>query len=646
MAKNACYHTTHEPNHAYSTKSYRLQFGVLSDTHFMPTQSQPMPAVERAYNLAARYLLPLGIILLLAGLPLLPDRSVYHKLYYGLICLPALFMAITKPSMVRSLLREPIFIAFMAFTSWIWLSIGWTDAGESWTSLAKWPLYVIMLFVAFTLLQRYDSSRFFISLNAAAAIFSLCTLYSLIDNASLLGTGFRLIGTGALSNPLLSSHLFGFFTVFWLVLAAMRSSRPSTIAINCAAAAVMLCAVLASGSRTPLLALAFASIWLCVLRPNRQTLLLIASALIGAALFISIAPELLLDRGLSYRPEIWKLAIGLIEQHPWIGHGYNSPIAIPIASLGMTFSEPHNFALGVLHNVGLVGFVPWCLMQALALWTGWRNRHDWRFVLASAWMMYGICAALTEGGGILSRPKEHWFLLWIPLAMMAALSAAKRGSEARIELSPLGMTELSALMDGSTVIEQDGLGLKVVKLRDGTFLKLFRRKQWLSSASLSPYSRRFAQNSLGLSQRQIETPEVLECFRFDDGSTAVHYRPLPGVTLRQALESAPDGEARARIVRQAGQFIGEMHERGVYFRSLHLGNVLELPDGKLALIDIADMRLFNRPLNSLMRQRNLKHMQRYKQDRFWLFEEQRQALIEGYTHGASARAAQSLLSDL
>ena len=27
--------------------------------------------------------------------------------------------------------------------------------------------------------------------------------------------------------------------------------------------------------------------------------------------------------------------------------------------------------------------------------------------------MYGIGAGLTEGGGIISRPKEHWYLLWI-----------------------------------------------------------------------------------------------------------------------------------------------------------------------------------------------------------------------------------------
>lgn len=611
----------------------------------MPIQAQPLTLIERAYQLAARYLLPLGVIVLLAGLPLLPDRSLYHKLYYGLICVPALLMALARPSRLAHLFREPIFLSFGAFVIWLWLSIAWTEATESWTSLAKWPLYVILLFVAFAQAQRNDLSRFFNSFHIAAAVFSLSTLYALVTAAPEVLSGVRLIGTGALSNPLLSSHLFGFFTVFWLIM-ALRSHRGSSVLLNSSIALLMLVAVLGTGSRTPLVALGLAVLWICLLKLNRQSVILILIAGISLVAIGVFAPQLILDRGFSSRPEIWQKALALILQHPLLGHGYNAPLSIPVESLGMSFSEPHNFGLGVLFDLGIIGFIPWVLMQLLTVVAGWRHRHDWRFVLASALMIYGIGAALTEGGGILSRPKEHWFLLWIPLAMMAALSATSRLKRARVRLRPVGADELNQLMDGSTVIEQDGLGPKVVKLSDGTFLKLFRRKQWLSSASLTPYSQRFAHNSLSLTERQIDTPEVIECLRFDDGSTGVHYRPLPGVTLRAALETAPDVNSRERLVRHAGHYLGMLHERGVYFRSLHLGNVLLLPNGNLALIDIADMRVFKRPLSSVMRQRNLKHMQRYKQDRSWLFEQHYDALREGYSQAASTKAADTLLRSL
>jgi hypothetical protein len=37
-----------------------------------------------------------------------------------------------------------------------------------------------------------------------------------------------------------------------------------------------------------------------------------------------------------------------------------------------------------------------------------------------------MACGLTEGSNFLSRPNENWFLIWIPLALVAALSAAKR----------------------------------------------------------------------------------------------------------------------------------------------------------------------------------------------------------------------------
>ncbi len=35
---------------------------------------------------------------------------------------------------------------------------------------------------------------------------------------------------------------------------------------------------------------------------------------------------------------------------------------------------------------------------------------------------YGLVAGMTEGGSFLSRPNEHWFLIWIPLALVAAFT--------------------------------------------------------------------------------------------------------------------------------------------------------------------------------------------------------------------------------
>jgi len=173
-----------------------------------------------------------------------------------------------------------------------------------------------------------------------------------------------------------------------------------------------------------------------------------------------------------------------------------------------------------------------------------------------------------------------------------------------------------ALREGAHVLEADGTGDKVLRLRDGSMLKLFRRKRLISSAAWYPYARRFADNCRTLAERAIPCPRVREVYRIAEiARDAVHYDPLPGKTLRQLLDDPHSGDP---LRQRLGTFIAQLHEKGIYFRSAHLGNVVQTPEGDLGLIDIADMRTYRRPLRRTERLRNFKHMLRYKEDRAWL----------------------------
>jgi tRNA A-37 threonylcarbamoyl transferase component Bud32 len=114
------------------------------------------------------------------------------------------------------------------------------------------------------------------------------------------------------------------------------------------------------------------------------------------------------------------------------------------------------------------------------------------------------------------------------------------------------------------------------------------------------------------------------------------------MTLRQALQGASTATQRQALVKSFGRFMAQLHERGVYFRSLHLGNVLVLENGELGLIDVADLYIYPSSLRHALRQRNLRHVQRYNEDRGWLFEQHLEALLEGYAMIASKPAADNL----
>lgn len=202
-----------------------------------------------------------------------------------------------------------------------------------------------------------------------------------------------------------------------------------------------------------------------------------------------------------------------------------------------------------------------------------------------------------------------------------------------------------ALRKDADVLEADGSGDKVLRLADGRMLKLFRRKRLLSSALFYPYAQRFADNTRALEQRHILCPKIIAVYRIPSiQRDGVYYSPLEGTTVRQ-LQNNTDKDDALRF--QLGGFIAQLHEKGVYFRSLHFGNVVLTPKHDLGLIDIADMRCQRRALSDSKRLRNFAHLLRYKEDRQWLLEgDAGETFLEGYRQALPSNRQAPLIERL
>lgn len=379
---------------------------------------------RNAFNFISDWVLPAGLFCLLTGLAWLGERNQYHKLFYALMAAPALIAFLLQPAQVLRVLRTPVTLAFIAFSAWALLSIAWSDTDESLSSLLKRPLYILTLFIACALMTRDNCSRLLTTAHLAALLMIPIAAYSLIDFTRHYSEGARMIGSGALDNPLLSSHLFGFFTILWLGYAMTASPRNGLVVLL--PLALLLMALLATGSRTPLIAVSIASLWMVICCWDRRAMLLATMSTLIVAGLLLLYPESLLNRGTSYRFDIWQLALEKIQLHPVIGHGLDAHVSFVIPEIGYALSEPHSFFLSVLFYTGLVGGLCWLFMHASALWICWQRRSDVCFIIAGALVLYGLGAGLTEGGGILPRPKEHWLLTWIPLAWVATLSIGRQ----------------------------------------------------------------------------------------------------------------------------------------------------------------------------------------------------------------------------
>lgn len=174
--------------------------------------------------------------------------------------------------------------------------------------------------------------------------------------------------------------------------------------------------------------------------------------------------------------------------------------------------------------------------------------------------------------------------------------------------------ELQHWLNGGQVLEKDARGPKVVRLEDGRFLKIFRSKRPLLARWRSE-AQRFARNAQALEKRGIATPELLECvwLKPAQGVSACLYQPLTGTPLDSLFK-----QQRAlfdALLPDFAAYIRHLHQNGIYFRSLHLGNVLRLPDGGFGLIDFLDLRFKHAPLSRALVQRNFQHLQRYLQRR-------------------------------
>ena len=188
-----------------------------------------------------------------------------------------------------------------------------------------------------------------------------------------------------------------------------------------------------------------------------------------------------------------------------------------------------------------------------------------------------------------------------------------------MEFKTIDQAAYLSLRAGAEVLEADVFGEKVLRLKDGFILKLFRRKRRISSASLFPYARRFLVNAIKLERMGIPVPRMVWHARIPSiERDAVLYEPLPGRTLRELSREGLDQQGKTVMRETLTRFVIELHRRGVYFRSLHIGNVVLTPERKFGLIDFSDLRIYPCRLWKSLRLRNIKRIVDVPDERDWI----------------------------
>ncbi len=179
-------------------------------------------------------------------------------------------------------------------------------------------------------------------------------------------------------------------------------------------------------------------------------------------------------------------------------------------------------------------------------------------------------------------------------------------------MKEISENDFSKLIGEGKILERDTLGVKVYLLPGDRICKVFRCKRKFSSAQYYPYAQRFADNCKLLNDLAFKSVNVSEVYKVANTNLGlVLYSMLPGKTLRAFLK---EGAACQTLIPKFIELVVELHKKGVYFRSLHFGNVIVSPEGDFCLIDVSDMTISGKSLMSLKRARNFKAIFRYTSD--------------------------------
>ena len=382
----------------------------------------PTPAVrESAWFRRPMILLP-GLFCLLLGIAL-PSSGLYYQLVILLLWLPTLYLLVVQRGQWRNWF-SPLMSALTLLFAWALLSSLWSNGEEPGREI-KHALMIYLTLWAGVLASGIEQ-RWLVRLltfgcyaMAVLAAVAIYTAYFLYD----LRWSFRLTSFWQLSHPILAAHVFGFFMVALLY---MRPRALAGQAAWCLALALLAGFVFFTQSRGVWLALAAALlVTACVRREWIFWLPVAVGLLLAIAVFVTM-PDVFTKRGLSYRPELALQGLSLLAQHPFGGLGIGSSYSLAVKATGQVFDHPHNLFLSVGLDLGGVGLLLWLVIWGLLLQVAWRNRQSpLGGALLGIWCFASV-ACLSDGAGIWSKPREVWFLAWIPLTLALSLATKVR----------------------------------------------------------------------------------------------------------------------------------------------------------------------------------------------------------------------------
>ena len=378
--------------------------------------------------------LPWILWLFLGTAVLQPNDDLFRFVYFAGILPLTIYLYWCnrghEQPLLRSLIPGVALLLFL-FTSVIWSS----HVTESVGRYFRWFLETVIFFAAVAWCGREVRRKNlafgrYLHMIVVAAVISSVGLYLYQSNYPQ-----RLEGIGLLGHPILGSSVLISLWALGTLDRKMYANRWLWLLISSGVAVMTY--VYLSQSRGPLLALCGFILCLIVflLLKKRNTLywglgllVLLLGSVAGATetqLFASM-----IERGTSYRLEIWSTIIGQWRGFWLQGVGIATPFSasdagqIVRAVTGQPIAHPHNLLIAIWFFAGVpgmllfLGFIFYVLKRMVAgLVSPWRG-------LGVAILLVTLALCFTDTYRLISSPRPIWIIFWLPLGFLLGWSVA------------------------------------------------------------------------------------------------------------------------------------------------------------------------------------------------------------------------------
>jgi O-antigen ligase len=154
--------------------------------------------------------------------------------------------------------------------------------------------------------------------------------------------------------------------------------------------------------------------------------------LLGSAVFLAWSLGLMskpVDAGFANRLPIWQHVLQLWLQAPIFGQGYQvTPVLNPDGTASI-INYGHSVFLSTLRDGGIVGLALLLRVYFFALRSAVKMVSRERRGLYLCLFLFGFVCMLADTDQLVTRPRDLWVILWLPLACLVAYELGLAGED-------------------------------------------------------------------------------------------------------------------------------------------------------------------------------------------------------------------------